>query len=97
LQNTAYIILKFLKLFNYTNAFFIAESSNEFYNNMFLVTSTILKNNNTIFQYTMKFKTFAVEAAGTVAVEAAVSQQINKLLLESQLSTRCKLTDFLSM
>jgi hypothetical protein len=95
LQNTAYVIVKFLELFNYTNAFFIAESSNEFYNNMYEVVTATLKNTNPIYQYTMKFRTFAVEREATVGGAEKVRQDVSKLLQESQLSTRCESTDFI--
>ncbi|OQV15545.1 Atrial natriuretic peptide receptor 1 [Hypsibius exemplaris] len=79
--NTAYVILKFIALFNYSNAAFVTETSNDFYNYMYQVSTTIMRNTNPKFQYTMKFKTFSVR-------DGAVKKQIVNLLEEIQVSAR---------
>ncbi|OQV15547.1 Atrial natriuretic peptide receptor 1 [Hypsibius exemplaris] len=79
--NTAYVILKFIGLLNYSNAFFIAETSDDFYRNMFKVATTIVTDSNSKFQYSMKFKTFTVS-------EGHVAKQVSGLLDEMRNSAR---------
>ncbi|OQV15544.1 Atrial natriuretic peptide receptor 1 [Hypsibius exemplaris] len=79
--NTAYVILKFIALLNYSNAFFVAEASDDFYSNMYKVTTTIVTNSDPKFQYSMKFKTFTLG-------ESHLEKQIAAILPEIRINAR---------
>ncbi|OQV15548.1 Atrial natriuretic peptide receptor 1 [Hypsibius exemplaris] len=86
--NTASVILKFLDLFNYTHAFFAAETSDEFYDNMYKVSSSfILRNGKPLFQYTMRFRTLVsgdfdkMDIMSTLLNEIKVTSRVVFLLM----------------
>ena len=74
---------KFLALFNYTHAYFISETSDEFYSNMYKVSKTILTNANKQNQYTMKFQTLS-------QIDGRMDNQISLLLQDIRVSSRGK-------
>ncbi|OQV20446.1 hypothetical protein BV898_05492 [Hypsibius exemplaris] len=86
--NTAYVILKFLALFNYTNAFFAADGSDEFYNNMLAVTSGIIRAASPTFQYTMKFTSLQTDG---------LKGQLHDLVRQIAISARGELQNNLTI